>query len=224
MAQRAAAGAGATATPNQANQIQALIEEITGTPVTATESFLGGDERPLAALTPAERNNYYAAYPPTIIESGQSYEAIIRTNKGEMRFRLFSQETPLTVNNFAYLASQGYFDGLIFHRVIENFVAQAGDPTGSGSGGPGYGFEDEISDRTFDQRGYLAMANAGPASNGSQFFITFGPTPQLNGRHSIFGSLIAGDEVLSAIAPRDPSDPAAAADVIERIDIVQVGP
>jgi cyclophilin family peptidyl-prolyl cis-trans isomerase/tetratricopeptide (TPR) repeat protein len=224
LAQRAAATAATTATPNQANQIQALIQQITGTPVTATESFLSGAERPLAALTPAERNNYYPAYPPTIIDTSQTYDAIITTNKGEMRFRLFTQDTPLTVNNFAYLATQGFYDGLIFHRVLENFMAQAGDPTGTGSGGPGYRFEDEITDRTFDQRGYLAMANAGPATNGSQFFITFVPTPHLNGLHTIFGTLIEGDDILSAIQLRDPSDPAAPADVIERIDIVQVGP
>jgi cyclophilin family peptidyl-prolyl cis-trans isomerase len=208
---------------NQANQIQLFIQQLTGAPPATVDSILESD-RPLATLAPAERNNYYSNFPPMVLDNTQTYDAIITTNKGEMSFRLFANVTPLTVNNFVYLATQGFYDGTIFHRVIENFMAQAGDPSGTGGGGPGYRFEDEISDRTFDQRGYLAMANAGPGTNGSQFFITFVPTPHLNGMHTIFGTLIEGDDVLGSIQFRDPSDPTAPADVIERIEIVQVGP
>ncbi|MCB8943693.1 MAG: peptidylprolyl isomerase [Ardenticatenaceae bacterium] len=206
----------------QAGQIQFLIDQLSGNLQEGDESQLFTDERPLAAIPPLERNNFYTEYPPFVIETGQRYDAIITTNKGEMRFRLFTGQTPLTVNNFAYLASQGFYDGTIFHRVIADFMAQAGDPSGTGTGGPGYQFQDEISERTFDSRGFLAMANAGPNTNGSQFFITFVPTPHLNGQHTIFGRLIEGDDVLSSLQLRDPSDPSAPADVIERIDIIKV--
>ena len=212
----------ATAPPNQASQIQFLVEQLSGNLQEGDESLLFTDERPLAAIPPLERNNYYTEYPPFVIETGQRYDAIITTNKGIMRFRLFTGQTPLTVNNFAHLANQGFYDGTIFHRVLEDFMAQAGDPTGTGSGGPGYQFQDEISNRTFDQRGFLAMANAGANTNGSQFFITFVPTPHLDGQHTIFGRLIEGDEVLSSLQFRDPSDANAPADIIERIDIIKV--
>jgi cyclophilin family peptidyl-prolyl cis-trans isomerase len=207
---------------NQSNQVQVLVQQLSGTMEPGDESLLFTEERPLAAISPTERNDYYQEYPPFVIDNTQRYDAIITTNKGEMRFRLFTGQTPLTVNNFAYLASQGFYDGTIFHRVIEGFMAQAGDPTGTGAGGPGYQFQDEITDRTFDQRGFLAMANAGPGTNGSQFFITFVPTPHLNGQHTIFGTLIEGDDVLSSLQFRDPSDASAPADTIERIDIVKV--
>jgi cyclophilin family peptidyl-prolyl cis-trans isomerase len=207
---------------NQAGQIQLLIDQMSGTLQNGDESLLFSGERPLAAIPPAERNNIYTEYPPFVIDTSQRYDAVITTNKGEMRFRLFTGQTPLTVNNFAYLASQGFYDGTIFHRVIEGFMAQAGDPTGTGTGGPGYQFQDEISERTFEQRGFLAMANAGPNTNGSQFFITFVPTPHLNGQHTIFGVLTEGDDVLGSLQFRDPSDPNAPADVIERIDIIKV--
>ncbi|MFQ5400881.1 MAG: peptidylprolyl isomerase [Anaerolineae bacterium] len=176
-------------------------------------------ERPLAAVEPAARNGYYSEYPPMIIDTAKEYEAVLVTDKGEMRLRLFDDEAPLTVNNFVFLATQGFYDGLIFHRVIPDFMAQGGDPTGVGSGGPGYQFADETSNGLlFDRRGLLAMANAGPNTNGSQFFITFVPTPHLNGNHTIFGELIEGDDVLSAIQPVSPGQ---RGDVIERIDIVE---
>ncbi|MCA9917021.1 MAG: peptidylprolyl isomerase [Anaerolineales bacterium] len=155
------------------------------------------------------------------IDTSKTYEAIITTEKGEMRFRLFDDEAPVTVNNFVFLANQGFYDGTSFHRVLEDFMAQGGDPSGTGAGGPGYEFEDEFDDNlTFDRRGLLAMANAGPATNGSQFFITFVETPWLNGLHTIFGELIEGDDVLSAITLRDPGSDTPA-DIIERIDIVE---
>jgi cyclophilin family peptidyl-prolyl cis-trans isomerase len=140
-----------------------------------------------------------------VLEPDKDYQAIIVTNKGTMRLDLFENETPVTVNNFVFLARNHYYDGVVFHRVLQDFMAQTGDPTGTGSGGPGYEFEDEIVDTLqFDKRGLLAMANAGPGTNGSQFFITFVETPHLNGLHTIFGELVEGDDVLSTIKLIDP--------------------
>jgi cyclophilin family peptidyl-prolyl cis-trans isomerase len=141
-----------------------------------------------------------------VLEEGKDYQAIIVTNKGTMRLDLFEDQTPETVNNFIFLARNHYYDGVVFHRVLQDFMAQTGDPTGTGTGGPGYEFEDEIVDTLqFDRRGLLAMANAGPGTNGSQFFITFVETPHLNGLHTIFGELVEGDEVLGNIKLIDPS-------------------
>lgn len=184
------------------------------------DSFMDSD-RPLADVAREERNAYFSAYPETVIDPEKTYEAVIRTDAGDMRFRLFAKEAPQTVNSFVYLANQGYFDNTTFHRVIENFMAQAGDPTGTGRGGPGYVFADEFqSGYRFDRAGLLAMANAGPRTNGSQFFITFVPTPHLNNRHTIFGEVVDGEEVLSQIVRREPGSPRAGT-VIERIDIVE---
>lgn len=179
-----------------------------------------GGERPLAAIAPAARNDYYSEYPSMVIDTAKSYEAIITVkDKGDMRLTLFDDEAPLTVNNFVFLANEGFYDGLTFHRVLADFMAQGGDPTGIGSGGPGYEFADEVdTGRTFDKRGLLAMANAGPNTNGSQFFITFVPTPHLNGLHTIFGELIEGDDVLSSLTINPTPE---TADVIEQIVIVE---
>ena len=180
-------------------------------------------DRPLAAVDPGVRNEYYSAAPEMTIDTAKSYEAVIRmANGGEMRFRLFDDEAPITVNNFVYLANQGFYDGTTFHRVLENFMAQGGDPSGTGSGGPGYTFEDETENGlTFDRRGLLAMANAGPDTNGSQFFITFAPATHLDGLHTIFGELTEGDDVLSGITLRDPDTATAPGDVIEEIVIFE---
>ncbi len=177
-------------------------------------------ERPLAAIAPAARNDYYSAYPPMVIDTAKSYEAIITVQgKGDMRLTLFDDEAPLTVNNFVFLANEGFYDGLTFHRVLADFMAQGGDPTGIGSGGPGYEFADEVdTGRTFEKRGLLAMANAGANTNGSQFFITFVPTPHLNGLHTIFGELVEGDDVLSSLTINPTAE---TADVIEQIVIVE---
>jgi cyclophilin family peptidyl-prolyl cis-trans isomerase len=180
------------------------------------------NDRPLAKLEPASRNGYFRSYPALVLDKNKHYEAIISTDKGTMRFRLFDQEAPLTVNNFVFLANQGFFDGTTFHRVIANFMAQAGDPGGTGTGGPGYRFDDETNNKLrFDRRGLLAMANAGPRTNGSQFFITYAPTQWLDRKHTIFGELIEGDEALRAITIREPGPRAKPADVINRIDIVE---
>jgi cyclophilin family peptidyl-prolyl cis-trans isomerase len=140
-----------------------------------------------------------------VLEPDKDYQAIIVTNKGNMRLDLFEDQAPTTVNNFIFLARNHFYDGVVFHRVLQNFMAQTGDPTGTGTGGPGYQFEDEIVDTLqFDKRGLLAMANAGPGTNGSQFFITFVETPHLNGLHTIFGELLEGDDVLSNIKLIEP--------------------
>ena len=186
----------------------------------STGSTTTGD-RAVADLDPAARNNYYSAPPEMVIDTSKSYEAIIETNRGTMRLELFDDEAPVTVNNFVFLANQGFYDGTVFHRVINQFMAQGGDPTGTGTGGPGYRFEDEfVPELRFDRRGLLAMANSGPATNGSQFFITFVPTPHLNDAHTIFGEIIEGDDVLGSITIRDPGS-AIEPDEIVKVEIVE---
>ncbi|MBM63974.1 MAG: peptidylprolyl isomerase [Acidobacteria bacterium] len=130
--------------------------------------------------------------------------AVFQTVKGDIRVKLFPGEAPLTVANFVNLAKRRYYDGLKFHRVIANFMIQGGDPTGSGMGGPGYQFADEFSPlRRHDSAGVLSMANAGPGTNGSQFFITHGPTPHLDDKHSVFGKVLSGQDVVDAVAQDD---------------------
>lgn len=180
-------------------------------------------ERPLAAIVPTERINYYGAAPEMTIDTAKNYQAVIRmAGGGEMVFDLFDDEAPLTVNNFVFLANQGYYDGTTFHRVLPDFMAQGGDPSGTGSGGPGYFFADETDNGlTFDRRGLLAMANAGANTNGSQFFVTFAPATHLNGAHTIFGELVEGDDVLSNIKLRDPETATTPGDTISEIVILE---
>ncbi len=144
--------------------------------------------------------------PPTgTLDLTKSYTARLKTERGEMTCELFAADAPLTVENFINLARAGYYDGTTFHRVIPGFMAQGGDPTGTGSGGPGYTFRDEVSAaRRHAGPGVLSMANSGPGTNGSQFFITFAPTPHLDGRHSVFGRITGGMEVLLTLRERDP--------------------
>lgn len=158
-----------------------------------------------SALAPTDRNSMYTTMPTMTIDTGKFYYATLKTQRGDIKVQLFADQAPITVNNFVFLAREGYYNDTSFHRVLEGFMAQAGDPTGSGSGGPGYQFDDEIvGTLTFDRPGLLAMANAGPGTNGSQFFITFAPTDWLNGLHTIFGEVIEGQDVLNAITKRDP--------------------
>jgi cyclophilin family peptidyl-prolyl cis-trans isomerase len=143
--------------------------------------------------------------PKMMIDTNKQYRAIMETEHGKMVLELFAKDVPKTVNNFVFLATQGYYDNTTFHRVLADFMAQGGDPTGSGSGGPGYGFANEITSHKHVV-GSLSMANTGlPNSNGSQFFITFVATPWLDGKHSVFGQLIEGTDVLKQIRLRDPS-------------------
>ncbi len=147
-----------------------------------------------------------------IIDPLRHYSAILVTERGDITLELFADEAPLTVNSFVFLAQHDWFDGVTFYRVLPGFVAQAGDPTGTGFGGPGYSVPDEINPaRAFDTAGLLAMANSGPNTNGSQFFITLAPAPNLTGHYTIFGRVTAGLDVVQALAPRDPQiDPYAA--------------
>ncbi|MCA9920077.1 MAG: peptidylprolyl isomerase, partial [Anaerolineales bacterium] len=127
------------------------------------------------------------------IDSKKSYAVSMETNKGTIEIELFADAAPVTVNNFVFLAREGFYDGVSFHRVIPNFVIQGGDPTGTGRGGPGYRFKDEFAGNPHKHgTGYLSMANAGPATNGSQFFITHSPQPHLDGRHTVFGKVTSG--------------------------------
>lgn len=144
----------------------------------------------------------YSAPPPMTIDTSKQYTATIETKKGDLVLELFASDVPRTVNNFVFLAREGFYDGVTFHRVIADFMAQGGDPTGTGTGGPGYTFADEFSEHTH-VTGALSMANAGPNTNGSQFFITYAPQPHLNGKHSVFGQLIEGMDVLKEIKQGD---------------------
>jgi cyclophilin family peptidyl-prolyl cis-trans isomerase len=147
--------------------------------------------------------------PPDMkIDPQKKYYAILHTDLGDIKLTLFASSVPQTVNNFVFLAKSGFYDGTIFHRVIANFMAQGGDPTGTGRGGPGYKFKDEfVATLKHDRPGILSMANAGPHTNGSQFFITFVPTPWLDNKHSVFGEVSEGMNVVLQIPPRDPSHP-----------------
>ncbi len=143
----------------------------------------------------------YSGVPPLTIDVTAQYTATIRTSLGTMVIELFAEQAPVTVNNFIFLANDGFYNGVIFHRVIPNFMIQSGDPTGTGTAGPGYRFQDEfVSELTFEQRGILAMANSGPGTNGSQFFVTTVPTPHLNGAHTIFGRITQGQDIADAIS------------------------
>ncbi|MCB0291963.1 MAG: peptidylprolyl isomerase [Calditrichaeota bacterium] len=142
--------------------------------------------------------------PEMTIDPKQNYTITMSTTKGDIVLELYPQHAPVTVNNFVFLANAGFYDGVSFHRVIPNFVIQGGDPTGSGSGGPGYRFEDEVKGNPLThERGVISMANAGPNTNGSQFFITHSPQPHLNGRHTVFGKVVEGLDVVDAIAQGD---------------------
>ncbi len=142
--------------------------------------------------------------PPLTIDVQRTYRARIDTDKGTIEVELYAAHAPQTVNHFVFLAREGYYDGVAFHRVIPNFVIQGGDPTGTGRGGPGYQFADETRGNPLKhETGSLSMANAGPNTNGSQFFITHSPQPHLDGKHTVFGKVIAGQEVVAAIRPGD---------------------
>jgi cyclophilin family peptidyl-prolyl cis-trans isomerase len=164
----------------------------------------------------------FAAPPAMAIDLTKSYRARMKTDVGEMLIDLYADRAPKTVNNFVFLARQGFYDDVVFHRVIANFMAQGGDPTGTGTGGPGYTFADEFHPSLrHDGPGVLSMANAGPNTNGSQFFITHVPTPWLDDKHSVFGRVVEGQDVLMAIPPRDPSQRNAPAVHIQSIEILE---
>ncbi len=165
----------------------------------------------LEAITKMIRleDEQFTICPPVTIDQTKSYTATLETEDGDIVVDLFPDVAPIAVNSFIFLAENGWYDGVTFHRVLPGFVAQGGDPTGTGFGGPGYAYNIEVSEEvTFDSAGLLAMANSGPESNGSQFFITYDALPDLNGRFTIFGQVISGMEVVENITPRDPSQSA----------------
>jgi len=142
--------------------------------------------------------------PEMQIDPGKAYTVMMETSQGEIELELHPQYAPKTVNNFVFLIREGYYDGVTFHRVIKNFVIQGGDPTGTGSGGPGYQFEDEFRGNPMKhETGAISMANAGPGTNGSQFFITHSPQPHLDGHHTVFGKVVKGQDIVNAIASGD---------------------
>jgi peptidyl-prolyl cis-trans isomerase B (cyclophilin B) len=142
--------------------------------------------------------------PEMQIDTSKKYRVTIKTNRGDIELELYPEHAPKTVNNFVYLAGEGFYDGIAFHRVIDNFMIQGGDPTGSGAGGPGYRFEDELAGNPLThERRVISMANAGPNTNGSQFFITHGPQPHLDGKHTVFGVVVGGDDVVDAVRQGD---------------------
>ena len=142
--------------------------------------------------------------PAKQIDTTKSYVATLNTDKGDIVIQLFPEHAPLTVNNFGFLAREGFYNGITFHRVISNFMIQGGDPTGSGRGGAGYRFADEFTGNPLTHTtGALSMANAGPNTNGSQFFITHSPQPHLNNKHTVFGQVTEGQDVVVAIRQGD---------------------
>ncbi len=155
-------------------------------------SCAGGESKPKT----------YSAPPPMTIDTSKQYIATIETEKGDIVLELFASDVPVTVNNFVFLAREGFYDGTTFHRVIPGFMAQGGDPTGTGTGTPGYSFADEFTEHTH-VAGALSMANSGPNTNGCQFFITYTPQHRLDGKHSVFGQLIEGIDILEKIEQGD---------------------
>ena len=155
------------------------------------------------------------------IDASKQYFATVKMAKGgQFVIQLFPDKAPVTVNNFVFLAHQGFYDGVTFHRVLEGFMAQGGDPTGTGTGSPGYEFANEDSDLKFDKAGVVAMANSGRDTNGSQFFITFGPQPRLDGGYTIFGQVVSGMDVVNGLTRRNPDDnPSFAGDAMQTVTI-----
>lgn len=165
--------------------------------------------------------NQYRQAPAMQIDPNKHYVAVFHTDKGDFQVELFAKQAPITVNNFVFLAREGFYNGTTFHRVIRDFMAQGGDPTGTGTGGPGYKFDDEAGALALKHEGpgTLSMANAGRNTNGSQFFITFGPTPHLNGKHGVFGRVSSGMDVVKNIRERDPGRDRQPGDTINSVSI-----
>ena len=163
----------------------------------------------------------FAQCPPFSVDPKKQYIATLHMEKGNIVIQLFADKAPLAVNSFVFLARQGWFNGVTFHRVIPGFVAQAGDPSGTGQGNAGYFFNNETSDLKFDKPGMVGMANSGPNTNGSQFFITYAPAAHLNGTYTVFGQVLSGLDVAEKLTPRDPSQGATLApgDKILNVDI-----
>ncbi|HEX5480284.1 MAG TPA: peptidylprolyl isomerase [Dehalococcoidia bacterium] len=165
----------------------------------------GGSGKASSTTTGGTTSKHYDAPPPMTIDVNKKYFATIKMDIGDIKIELYPKDAPETVNSFVFLARQHYYDGITFHRVIPGFVAQAGDPTGTGGGGPGYTIKDEVNARKFLD-GTVGMAKtAAPNSAGSQFFIDYAPQPNLDGGYTVFGQVVEGRDVLDKITPRDPS-------------------
>ena len=208
--------------------VDPFVEECSGDPNGDLAAEVPADFVPwegvgaLSGVAPAARLGVYDSAPPFTLTDGASYEAIVVTGNSEIRIDLFADTAPVTVNNFISLARDGYYDGTVFHRVLADFMAQGGDPTGTGTGGPGYSFEDEVDGGPeLDRPGLLAMANSGPNTNGSQFFITLVPTPWLTGLHTVFGEVTAGIDTVNAIELRDPAAPSGRGQIVQSITIIE---
>jgi cyclophilin family peptidyl-prolyl cis-trans isomerase len=177
------------------------------------------NEQPPTAVPELIGPKKYSGPPPMMIDINKKYIATIVTEKGDIVIELFAKDAPRTVNSFVFLAREGFYDDVTFHRVIPGFMAQGGDPTGTGAGNPGYQFQDEFNQHDH-ATGVISMANSGPNTNGSQFFITYSPQPGLNGRHTVFGRVTEGMQVLNRLTPRDPTqNPVGKGDTIETIEI-----
>jgi peptidylprolyl isomerase len=176
------------------------------------------------AAAPAAQKKTYSAPPPMTIDPKKNYTATFTTPRGDFVVKLRPDLAPQTVNSFVFLAKEGFFDGVTWHRVLPNFMAQGGDPTGTGTGGPGYTIPDEFTDKVkFDKPGILAMANTGqPNSGGSQFFVTTAPADYLDGKYTVFGEVEKGQEIVNAIPLRDPEqNPTAPGEQIVKITIAE---
>ena len=175
---------------------------------------------PMPALVGTKQ---YSSAPPMLIDVKKQYFATVKMAKGgEFVIQLYPDKAPIPVNNFVFLARQGFFDGITFHRVLKGFIAQGGDPTGTGAGGPGYEFANEENNLAFDKAGVVAMANSGPNTNGSQFFISFGPLDLSESDYPIFGQVISGMDVVNSITRRDPQlNPNFLGDAIDTIIITE---
>ncbi len=209
----ACGGAAAPAAPTSNTVVQSTVV----TPAAGAQT----PEQLCAAAPAPEPASRSFSQAEQVLQSGIDYRAIFCTGAGPVYIDLLEQQTPVTVNNFVFLAQQGYYNNTTFHRVIESFMAQGGDPTATGTGGPGYSFADEfVSGLSFDAPGKLAMANSGPNTNGSQFFITTVPTPHLNQRHTIFGLVIEGQANVEKIQLRDPAAAAAPGTALKTVLII----
>jgi cyclophilin family peptidyl-prolyl cis-trans isomerase len=187
-------------------------------PASASQPSAGGSTPVLVGT------QQYASAPPMLIDQSKQYFATVKmATGGEFVIQLYPDKAPVAVNSFVFLARQGYFNGVTFHRVLSGFMAQGGDPTGTGGGGPGYQFANEVNDLKFDKAGVVAMANTGqPNSNGSQFFITFSPQAYLNGGYTIFGQVTSGMDVVMGIKLRDPDQkPTYPGDAMESVTITE---
>jgi len=195
----------ALAPEEEVGALQVYVEELKTMQGSSSSGVRPGQKA--GDLAPVERNGMYSSPPPLVIDPSKSYQATIVTERGDIEVQLYADRVPTTVNNFVFLAQEGFYDNTTFHRVIPGFMAQAGDPLGTGTGGPGYEFDDEF-DETLRHEGpgVLSMANRGSNTNGSQFFITYEAAPWLDGRHAVFGRVIQGLDVLQELTPRDPSN------------------